>query len=171
VPADYVANSITSADQILSEGYPVQLTGMIVNCPVVPAGSTAMLRYTDESSELHRGWKDGEVVYYFTFSESPITLDGDGNVPLADILVSFNINPGMPGGGPASGFRTETGSDQTHNVVAVLPGDPGYSPLWDVDVYDNADFDSVQDWDSATMATVVALGAAVVNCPVVSNGN
>ncbi|MCA9728621.1 MAG: hypothetical protein KC729_13110 [Candidatus Eisenbacteria bacterium] len=168
VPSGYVANTITSYEQIAREGYPRQVTDVIVNCPVVPDGSTASLRFTDESTELHRGWKDGRVVKYFTFSEDDIMATGQGMVPLADILVSFNINPGETGGGPPSGFKTETGSDQTHNVVAVLPGMPGYSPLWDVDIYDNADFDGVHDWTSATMANVLATGAAVVNCPVVT---
>jgi hypothetical protein len=57
---------------------------------------------------------------------------------------------------------------QTHNVVQTLPSDAGYSPLWDVDVYDNADFNSVHDWPSAMDANILATGVALVNCPVVS---
>jgi hypothetical protein len=62
---------------------------------------------------------------------------------------------------------TETGTDQTHNVVQTLPEDDGYSPLWDVDIYDNADFDMVMDWPSAQNANLLAAGAAIVNCPIV----
>ena len=50
---------------------------------------------------------------------------------------------------------TEMGTMQTHNVVDALPGDADYSPLWDVDVYDNAGFDSVHDLASAQMAPVL----------------
>jgi hypothetical protein len=62
----------------------------------------------------------------------------------------------------------ETGSDQTHNVTATLPTDPGYSPLWMFDVFDNAAFDTVKDLPTAQTATLLAPGAADVNCPVVA---
>jgi hypothetical protein len=52
--------------------------------------------------------------------------------PLADIFVTFNVNPGDAGGGPVSGFKTEAGTEQTHNVLTVLPDGAGYSPLWAV---------------------------------------
>lgn len=81
--------------------------------------------------------------------------------------MTFNINPGEPGGGPASGFMREPGTDQTHNVVATLPGDAGYSPLWHVNVYDNAEFDAVTDLSSAQAATLLVDGAGHVNCPIV----
>ncbi len=167
VPADYVANVVTSYQEIVNNGYMVTPTDMIVNCPVVPEGSTASLRYNDnESTDLHRGWYNGKVVFYFTFAETSLMVS-NGKVPVSDILVSFNINPGEPGGGPPSGFMTEGGSMQTHNVVQTTPANPGYSPFWDVDIYDNNDFDMVMDWASASNANILATGAALVNCPVV----
>ena len=48
-----------------------------------------------------------------------------------------------------------------------MPGDDGYSPLWTVTVYDNADFDAVSDLATATESTVLDRGVANVNCPVV----
>jgi hypothetical protein len=87
-------------------------------------------------------------------------------VPLSPIYVSFRINPDRPDGGPASGFATESGSRQTHNVIATLPSDAGYSPLWLVDVYDNADFATVSDLRSAQRAKLLATAVAFVNCPV-----
>jgi hypothetical protein len=93
---------------------------------------------------------------------------GHPDVPLSDILVSFNINPGQDGGGPPSGFMTEPGTSQTHNVVETLPTDDLYSPLWDVDVYDNTDFNSVFDIPSAQAANILATGVALVNCPIVA---
>jgi len=74
---------------------------------------------------------------------------------------------GAAAGGPASGFRTEPGSSQTHNVVQTLPSDAGYSPLWSVSVYDNADFDRVDDLASVLRANILARGVALVNCPIV----
>ena len=51
--------------------------------------------------------------------------------------------------------------------VATLPGDAGYSPLWLVSIYDNADFPLVRDRATALKAKVLAAGAATVNCPIV----
>ncbi|KAB1194021.1 hypothetical protein GJR96_11470 [Haloferax sp. MBLA0076] len=167
VPEDYEANTATSLADIEDAGYEMEATDMLVNCPVVPDGSTASMRYGDEDTGLVEGWYQGMVVSYFQFTEAALTLSGD-SVPLSPIYVTFNVNPGEDGGGPPSGFVTEDGSDQTHNVVATLPDDSGYSPLWFVNIYDNADFDAVSDLGSATDAEQLASGAANVNCPIVS---
>jgi hypothetical protein len=167
VPADYVANSITHVDEITAAGYALSTTSSLVNCPVVPNGSTADLRLGSESEELHRGWYKGEVVYYFSFDEHVLT---GSTVPLAPIFVTFNINPDLEGGGPPSGFRAETGTNQTHNVVSVLPSQADYSPLWAVSPYDNADFDDVTDLATVNDANVLANGVANVNCPIVEIG-
>jgi hypothetical protein len=108
------------------------------------------------------------VVYYFSFMEAPLEVNDNDLVPTSPIHVTFNINPEEDGGGPASGFVVEMDTDQTHNVVSTLPEDEGYSPLWYVNVYDNADFDSVSDLASALDAEQLADGVANVNCPIVS---
>ena len=167
VPADYEANTLTSVHELMAGDYETEATETIKNCPVVPEGSTASERYGDGAAELVDGWYDGEVVSYFLFEADDLTAS-NGSVPLSPIYVAFNTNPGEDGGGPASGFMTEAGGDQTHNVVATLPGDDGYSPLWMVAVYDNADFGDVSDLDSATDANILNANAAHVNCPVVS---
>ena len=160
VPADYAANSVTSLAGITAAGYAMENTGVIINCPVVPKGSTAMLRGGSESNGLHAGWYKDMVVYYFTFEEKGLS---GAAVPLSPIYVTFNAN-----GMPPSGFVMEEGTAQTHNVVATIPSDDDYSPLWLVSVYDNADFDSVSDLASAEAANILAAGVATVNCPVVS---
>lgn len=160
VPDDYVANSATSLADLA--GYEMEATDEIVNCPIVPAGSTATLG--GGADGLHRGWFDGKVVHYFTFDERDLT---GPTVPVSPIYVTFNVNPDEAGGGPASGFVTEEGGDQTHNVVATIPSDAAYSPLWLVSVYDNADFDRVSDLASIADATILAAGVATVNCPIV----
>jgi hypothetical protein len=168
VPADYVANSITSLSQLERSGYPIDATPMLVNCPVVPAGSTASMRGGTESKQLQRGWYRGQVVNYFSFEEAPLTVTSDESVPAVTIFVTFNINPNEAGGGPPSGFVHEPSSEQTHNVPSVLPDSPGYSPLWAVTVYDNAAFDEVMDLETASRATLLAEEVANVNCPIVS---
>lgn len=169
VPADYVANTVTSLAGILSAGYTREATTMLVNCPVVPEGSVATQRLGGGSAALIRGWYKNQVVFYFSFEERALSTNIDDEVPVSPIYVAFNINPGQPGGGPPSGFLTETGTSQTHNVVATLPADAAYSPLWSVNIYDNAEFDTVDDLASAQAATLLAAGAALVNCPVVAS--
>ena len=167
VPEHYEANAVTSVQGLMDAGYDIEETSTLVNCPIVPDDSTASTRYDDGDAGLVEGWYDGQVVSYFLFEEAPLEVAG-GSVPLSPIYVSFNKNPDEEGGGPPSGFKTEIESDQTHNVVATLPDDAGYSPLWSVNIYDNAEFDMVSDLASATSATILAEGAATVNCPVVS---
>jgi len=62
---------------------------------------------------------------------------------------------------------TEPGSDQMHNVLATIPEDEDYSPLWIINVYDNADFDSVKDLETAETANIIVEAVMNVNCPVV----
>jgi len=166
VPDNYIANSITSEEDLDAAGYTVEATNTIVNCPIVPEGSTATLRVGGGDPGLSEGWYDGETVYYFNFAEAPIQPTTDGMVPATPIYVAFNINPDQTGGGPASGFMTEAGTSQTHNVVAAVPGDAGYSPFWSVFPYDNASFAQVTDLASAQSVTNFGL-AAMVNCPIV----
>jgi hypothetical protein len=165
VPDGYVANSVSSFGEIQQAGYLMEPTTTNVNCPIVPEGSTAVLG--GGADGLVRGWFQGELVYYFNFGEAPLATTAAGDVPTSPIFVTFNINPDQPGGGPPSGFRTEQGTAQTHNVLATLPGEAGYSPLWEVFPYDNAAFAGVMDLMTAAAAPNFGL-AALVNCPIVS---
>ncbi|MDZ4845114.1 MAG: hypothetical protein SH857_06140 [Chitinophagales bacterium] len=166
VPGDYVVNSLASSDDVAASGYTLEVTDMIVNCPVVPKGSTATKRLGSESPALTRGWYKGKVVFYFSFEEKALALTGSSMVPLSPIFVTFNINP--PAGGPPSGFVVEAGTMMTHNVLATLPSSGSYSPLWTVNIYDNVDFASVMSLTSAQSANILVTGAANVNCPVVA---
>ncbi|SFB84905.1 hypothetical protein SAMN05444422_102376 [Halobiforma haloterrestris] len=176
VPDDYEANAVTSAAELMDGDFEITPTETIKNCPIVPDGSRASKRYGygdgdgDGDQELVEGWYDGTVVSYFLFEERPLEATDDGTVPTTPIYVSFDVNPDEDGGGPQSGFMTEEMSEQTHNVVASLPEDEGYSPLWTVTVYDNEEFGDVSDLESATDATVLETDTATVNCPVVSGG-
>jgi hypothetical protein len=165
VPKDYLANTIVDATALKDAGYKMEQTQVLRNMPVVPDKSTAKVRLNGESAELHSAWYQGRVARFFSFGEAPLS---GNSVPVSPIYVTFNINPGQPNGGPGSGFKTESGSEQTHNVPATLPGDQGYSPLWLVAVYDNADFPAVHDLPTVVKAKVLAPGVATVNCPIVS---
>jgi hypothetical protein len=170
VPADYEANTVGSVDEIEDAGYEIEPTPTIVNCPVVPDGSTARLRLGNGNALLQRGWYRGMIVHYFSFEEAPLEVS-DGQVPVAPIYVTFQKNPaeGDDTSGPASGFVTEGDTDQTHNVLTALPGAAGYSPLWSVNVYDNQAFDLVSNLASVqdeTQVNVLATSVAIVNCPV-----
>ncbi|MEZ5056733.1 MAG: hypothetical protein R2879_06800 [Saprospiraceae bacterium] len=169
VPNDYTANSITNEADLLNSDYNIEKTSTIVNCPVVPDGSTANKRIeTNEDNGLHRGWYRDQVVYYFSFFEKVLDGGSSNMVPLSPIYVTFNINPdnNNPMSGPASGFMNDNG--QTHNVLGSIPSDANYSPLWLVNVYDNNDFNNVSNLMDAQNANVLATGVANVNCPVVS---
>jgi hypothetical protein len=165
VPADYVANTIVDAGVLQQAGYKMEQTPALRNMPVVPDKSKAKMRLKDANAALQSAWYKSQVAKFFSFDEAP--LSGSG-VPLSPIYVTFNVNPDQPNGGPGSGFKTEANSEQTHNVPATLPGNSGYSPLWLVAVYDNADWPQVKDLQTALKAKVLAPGAATVNCPIVS---
>lgn len=168
VPAGYAANSIGSVQALKAAGFPLTPTNTIVNCPIVPNGSTATHRLSGGDTGLHQGWYRNKIVTYFNFTEAPLMVTADGMVPVSPIYVTFNVNPGMANGGPASGFKVAAMSMQTHNVVATLPGDKGYSPLWSVSPYDNMYFDKVMKLDSVMDSMVLAQGVADVNCPIFS---
>lgn len=163
VPGDYVPNSLTSEAEILASGYAVARTTTLVNCPVVPFGSTASRSFVaGTATPLSAGWYKGNAVAYFSFEEAMLASPGTSTVPTSPIYVMFNDNAA----GPASGFRTEPGTVMTRNVLATSPGDVGYSPLWSVRVLNNSHFASVTNL--ATAASFSAMAAGVdVNCPVV----
>jgi hypothetical protein len=167
VPESYVANTLASQSDVFNSGYTLDYTGTIVNCPVVPEGSTATKRLNGASHSLVPCWYERMVGYYFDFQEAPLSEVANA-VPTSPIYVMFNINPDQPNGGPPSGFVTEMGTAQTHNVLATVPGMPGYSPLWRVTVINNNSFPMVSDLASAQSANIMAMNVMNVNCPVVA---
>lgn len=169
VPANYKANSITSFQDIIDNKYPTETTNKVVNCPVVPKGSSAQKRYLPgEDNQIQRGWYKSKIVYYFSFEEKDLELTND-LVPLSDIFVCFNINPGEDNGGSGSGIKTEddTNTGQSHSVVETIPLDEEYSPLWYVQVYNNVNFDNMANLDSAKNTEILMPDAMKVNCPLV----
>jgi predicted lipoprotein with Yx(FWY)xxD motif len=171
VPDDYQPNEIRSAAELKARHYPMMSTTTVVNCPIVPAGSTAKLRYGGNvDTGLHQGWYHNSIVTYFNFPEKALALTSSGEVPVSPIYVTFNKNPvaGDASSGPASGFEMDRASGRTHNVIESVPEDAEYSPLWSVNVYDDRNFASVHDLASAAAASILASRVATVNCPVVA---
>ncbi|MGB6767119.1 MAG: hypothetical protein WBE50_03355, partial [Methyloceanibacter sp.] len=165
VPKDYVANTITDASMLQQAGYKMEKTDKLLNMAVVPDKSRARVRWGGGSLELQRAWYHDQVAKFFLFDEAPLSVSGD-KVPVSPIYDGFTINPGQPGG--EMEFCTDPNSTQTHNVVATVPGNKAYSPLWLRVVYDSAACASVHNLDTALKAKVVPAKVLLVNCPIVS---
>lgn len=165
VPKDYAANSMSDTSTLKHAGYKMEKTDKLLNMPVVPEKSVAPLRFKGGDPGLQRAWYQGQVAKYFVFEEAPLSASGN-EVPVSPIYDGFTINPGEPGGGMAFHFEPDT--MQTHNVVATVPGDEGYSPLWLRVVYDSSAWDVVHDLDTAQKAKVIPTETLLINCPIVS---
>jgi hypothetical protein len=165
VPKDYVANTITDASMLQQAGYKMEKTDKLLNMAVVPDKSRARVRWGGGSLELQRAWCHDQVAKFFLFDEAPLSVSGD-KVPVSPIYDGFTINPGQPGG--EKEFCTDPNTTQTHNVVATMPGDKAYSPLWLRVVYDSAACASVHDLETALQAKKVAANVLFINCPMVS---
>jgi len=160
VPDDYEVNSVRSLNDIENSGYELVWTGMIINCPIVPYGSTAKL-----ANRNSVGWYKGKHVQYFSFEslETTVVNSGSIDVPYAVVRVIFEDND------PAKGMKLDPDTGKTHNVFDTVPGDELYRALWRHDFVDAADFDSVHDWESSLAASEidVVMDNILVNCPVV----
>jgi hypothetical protein len=167
VPASYLPDELRDAAAIARSGFALVDTSRIVNRPIVPRGSQARERLSGAPTSLESGWYRGQRIEWFRFDEAPLIAGLAEPVPTSPISVTFNKNPDQPGGGPTSGFRTEAGGRQTHNVASSLPGDLDYSPLWSVSVYDNAAFPTVFNEATVLAAPFKARDVAMVNCPIV----
>jgi hypothetical protein len=165
VPASYMANELADVGAVKASRYKLEKTTELLNMAVVPDGSRARVRFGGGENELRKAWYRGQIAKYFLFAEAPLSVV-DGEVPVSPIYDGFTINPGEPGGEAA--FQMEPNTLQTHNVVATIPGDTGYSPLWLRVVYDSTAWGSVHDLDSALSAKIVPAKELLINCPVVS---
>lgn len=153
VPEDYVANSITSAQELLATEYPRMPTTEVFNRPLVPPGSKADQAISEVGPV--RAWFDDQVVHAIDFAEVTPTVRGS-LVDYARVYVCMT----------EEGFcRDEQG--RTHNVIDTVPGDAAYSPLWRVVMYDPAAFEGVVDLPSAQQAAQPEAGG-LANCPVVT---
>jgi LPXTG-motif cell wall-anchored protein len=155
VPQNYAANTIKSADDVTKSGYEVKATSMLVNCPVVALNSTlAEPSPATGSTRITQGWYKGREVHYFDFGPAP-----DHTLPIFAFITGMDAK-GNPQFVPGQ-----------HNIIDVIPGMPGYSPFWDVNL---VKVPAGYKANSITSAAEVAQSGyqilhpgLVVNCPVV----
>jgi LPXTG-motif cell wall-anchored protein len=149
VPEDYVANTITSAEEIISGGYEQTKAGFYVNCPVVPADSTL----AEDGGTLTLGWYKGQDVSYFDFGMNPLDA-----APIYVFITGFD------------GDDNPQFVEDQQNVIGVIPGDAGYSAFWQVNLvtvpagYVANTITSVDQVLSSGYEIVTS--DMVVNCPV-----
>lgn len=150
VEPGYEPDSIRSKADIDAAGLDVVSAGVIVNCPIVPAGSAF-----EDGEPLVQGWYRGERVFYPDFGENP---------PAAIPLWAFATGVSADG--------TPMFVEGQHNIIDSVPGMPGYSAFWRVMlvmVDEKYAADSVRSASEVTAAGFeVVTTDMVVNCPVVS---
>ena len=140
------------------------------SCHYMPAGMSEKIRLSDRivlspaalSTQTKMMREDGSMM-----QGNPQGLPEVSYKARAFSCFLIVRNPDQPNGGPPSGFVVESGTDQTHNVLATVPGQAAYSPLWRVSVINNTDFGSVSNLSSAQGANIMAMNVMNVNCPVV----
>jgi D-ribose pyranose/furanose isomerase RbsD len=155
VPDDYEVNSVRSLAEIEAAGYTVTETSILVNCPVV--------RTEEEAASFTpvAGWFNGAPIHYYNFSNPVPSADAGETVTPAPIYVLF--------------YDDGTPVPNQHNIIDVVPGDAGYSDLWQVhrvtvpDGYVPDTIRSVAQLESSGYP-IEAL-EMFVNCPVVPEGS
>lgn len=115
--------------------------------------------------KLVKGWYKGEEVVYYDFGmNTPL----GANLTVATAPIYVFANGTNADGSPAF-------VEGQHNIVTVVPGDPGYSDLWQVNIVsvdDDYEADSIKskaDIDAAGL-TVTPM-ELYVNCPIVPEGS
>ncbi len=168
---DYRANSITSLDDIVQSGYDTTLTEDLVNCVMVPDGSSATRRFDPlDATGLMDGWYRNQVVRYLLFENpaSDAAVEFSGTEISAPVMYGFLENDRDI----LDGFALDP-AGATHNVVTRLPTEDGYAPVWalrlfKLDVFDRVtSVASAQDNDRED--NIIDLGQVlIINAPVVS---
>lgn len=119
-----------------------------------------------ETYELTQGWYEGRETYYYDFgANTQATSDGQA-VVTAPIYV------------PITGMDAEGNPQMVegqYNIVGVVPGDEGYSDLWQVILVTVP-----EDYEANTLSSVQAVQDSgyeltptetYVNCPIVPEGS
>jgi hypothetical protein len=149
VPAGYEANTFTSVEDVLDSGYEMTVPGVLVNCPIVPERSTL----SEGGAPLVQGWYEGEAIYYFDFGPNS-----------RDTAPIYAFITGIDGEGNPQFVEGQA------NVIGVIPGDPGYSAFWYVNLvtvpadYEANSITSVEEVLSSGYD--ISQPGLLVNCPV-----
>lgn len=151
VPSTYQPNSVRSLKQINKNQFNITQTDTLVNCPIIPAGSTL-----ENGKTLKQGWYRNQKVYYPDFGANPkITA------PIY-VLITGTTATGEP----------ELIKGQ-RNIIDVLPGDQGYSNFWQityVTVPDGYETNSITSLSQiVNKEYLMNTTSTLVNCPVLSS--
>ena len=176
--AAYEANTLTSAAQVAASGLAVTETDLVVNCPVVRPDATtanaeprapAVVRSRQPEQkeyDLVEGWYRGEDVVYYDFAM---------NSPLDAATSAVGIAPIYAFANGIGADGSPNFVDGQHNVIDLLPGDEGYSDLWQVHLVLVDD-----NYEAGTITSKAGIDATryqqqvtnlLVNCPVVGAGS
>lgn len=170
----YSPNTLTSLQAIEDQGLEAIETGDILNCVMVPAGSSATRRYgSGDATALQSGWVRDQLIRYFLFegpqSNAQVAFEsGEISAPL--MYGFFDNDEDFTGG-----FAVDD-EGNTHNVVTRLPGQEGYAPLWAVRIFLLDAFDRVvdvataQDQERAEESILQLDEILYINAPIVSGG-
>ena len=148
VPDDFEPDSIKSAEDVMAMGYEITPTNMFVNCPIVDHGTKL-----EGGEPLTQGWYKGEQVFYPYFGLNPAVA-----IPIWVFATGVDAdgNPQFVEG--------------QNNIIDSVPGDPGYSAFWRVNlviVDEGYEPNSVTSRDDLEgMGYEVMETDLVVNCPV-----
>ena len=150
VPDGYEPDSIRSAEAVAESGYELTEAGMLVNCPLVAAGSTL-----EEGPDLTQGWLDGREVFYPDFGPNPANAN-----PLLALITGFDDE-----GNPR--FVEGQGS-----IIDAIPGQEDYSAFWRVNLVMAPEGYRANELRSAEAVRAtgweITETDTVVNCPIVS---
>lgn len=148
VPEGYEPDSVRSKADLDEQDFDVTATEMLVNCPIVPAGSTL-----EGGEGLVQGWYKGEEVFYPDFGANP-----------ASALPIWVFITGMDADGNPQFVERQ------NNIIDSVPGDPGYSAFWRVNlvtVPEDYEPNSITSaGDVADSEHEITETEMVVNCPV-----
>ncbi|MCI4353746.1 MAG: hypothetical protein L3K06_00075 [Thermoplasmata archaeon] len=155
VPAGYVADSVRSFGAVRASGWTLTETSTVVNCPVVNPGTTIQ----GQSGPLTQGWYENETVFYW---------GGEGNsTTYGDVVATAPLY--------ALQYANGTAVAGQRHIVNVLPGDPGYSDLWQItsvvvaaNYVPNTYMSVGSLWEAESLGEVtITPTSTMVNCPVV----
>jgi len=128
----YVANTFKSLSDLTGAvGVTIVPTTVIINCPLVPAGSTLLNDPGSPTHPVSQGWYRGNPIFYFSFETNDqatataanlVYAPGFGSGTTVYVLPIYITNP--PGGAVVLAGQL--------NVIESFLGDAGYSPLWQV---------------------------------------
>ena len=168
VERDYRPNAVTSWATMVAAGYDTVMTNSVMHCVMVPDGSTARQRITaGVSVELQDGWYRDEIVKYLLFE----SVGSTGSSLSTPIMYAFLQNDTDL----SEGFAVDA-DGFTHNVISLLPGQEGYSPLWALTLFKLEAFERVFDNPSAVTQSqnpdnkleLEDISVLLVNAPVVA---